>query len=198
VNTAGEPAVFLDRDGVLNELLPDPESGRGESPLRVSDVRLTPGAGASVARLRASGYRTVCVTNQPAAAKANASEFELRAIQRRVGELLALEGAHLDAQRMCLHHPEGVVAALTQACDCRKPSPGMLLDAAGALGLDLGRSWMIGDTDADVTAGRAAGCRTVLIEHPGSVHKRSGGADPDLHAADLPDAVALLLGYRVQ
>ncbi len=103
----------------------------------------------------------------------------------RVLELLAAEGVRFDASRLCLHHPDGVVAELSGPCDCRKPAPGMLLDAARALGLDLGGSWMLGDTDADVAAGRAAGCRTVLIEHPASAHKRGGGASPDLIAADL-------------
>jgi histidinol-phosphate phosphatase family protein len=189
----GRPGVFLDRDGVLNELVPDPDGGEGESPLRVAEVRLIAGAAAAVTRLRGEGYTLVCVTNQPAAAKLKASIAELQAIQRRVRDLLAGEGAQLDMWRMCLHHPDGVVPELSGPCDCRKPAPGMLLDAAAELGLDLSRSWMIGDTDADMLAGTAAGCRTVLVEHPASAHKRSRAASPDLLAADLGDAVAQLL-----
>jgi D-glycero-D-manno-heptose 1,7-bisphosphate phosphatase len=191
--STGRPAIFLDRDGVLNELVPDIDSGQGESPLRVADVRLIPGAAAAAASLRAAGYTLVCVTNQPAAAKAKASVSELEAIQLRVGELLAAEGAHLDAWRMCLHHPAGVVPELSGPCDCRKPAPGMLLDAASELGLDLSRSWLFGDTDADMLAGRAAGCRTALIEHPASVHKRLNVASYDLVAEDLADGAAQLL-----
>jgi D-glycero-D-manno-heptose 1,7-bisphosphate phosphatase len=190
------PAIFLDRDGVLNELVTDPDSGQPESPLRVADVRLIAGAAAATSALRAAGYALVCVTNQPAAAKAKTSVSELEAIQRRVGELLAAEGARLDAWRMCLHHPEGVVPELSGRCDCRKPAPGMLLDAAGELGLDLSSSWLFGDTDADMLAGRAAGCRTALIEHPASAHKRSNGANHDLLATDLADGVAQLLALR--
>ena len=191
--SAGTPAIFLDRDGVLNELVVDPNSGRGESPLRVADVRLIAGVPAATSSLRAAGYTLVCVTNQPAAAKAKASVSQLEAIQLRVGELLAAEGAQLDAWRMCLHHPAGVVPELSGPCDCRKPAPGMLLDAARELGLDLSRSWLFGDTDADMLAGRAAGCRTALIENPASVHKRSGGAKYDLLAKDLAGGVAQLL-----
>jgi D-glycero-D-manno-heptose 1,7-bisphosphate phosphatase len=191
--STGRPGVFLDRDGVLNELVPDPDGGEGESPLRVAEVRLIAGAAAAVRRLRGEGYTLVCVTNQPAAAKLKASIAELQAIQRRVRDLLAGEGAQLDMWRMCLHHPDGVVPELSGPCDCRKPAPGMLLDAAAELGLDLSRSWMIGDTDADVLAGTGAGCRTVLVEHPASAHKRSRAASPDLLAADLGDAVAQLL-----
>jgi D-glycero-D-manno-heptose 1,7-bisphosphate phosphatase len=191
--SVARPAVFLDRDGVLNELVEDPDSGQAESPLRVADVRLIPGAAVAVRSLKMAGYALVCVTNQPAAAKAKTSVSELEAIQRTVGELLAAEGARLDAWRMCLHHPEGVVSELSGLCRCRKPAPGMLLDAAAELGLALSRSWMFGDTDADMLAGRAAGCKTALIEHPSSAHKRSSGANHDLLASDLADAVAQLL-----
>jgi len=187
------PAIFLDRDGVLNELVRGAEDGQGESPLSVGDVRLIPGAAAAVAALRSAGYALVCVTNQPAAAKGQASVSTLQAIQRRVGELLAAEGAGLDAWRMCPHHPAGVVPELSGPCDCRKPAPGMLLEAAGEMGLDLSRSWLFGDTDADMLAGRAAGCRTVLVANPFSAHKRSQAADYDLLARDLADGVAQLL-----
>jgi D-glycero-D-manno-heptose 1,7-bisphosphate phosphatase len=189
--SAGRPAIFLDRDGVLNELVRDPDSGLGESPLRLADVRLIAGAPAAVSSLRARGYALVCVTNQPAAAKAKVSVATLEAIQRRVAELLAAEGAELDAWRMCVHHPQGVVGELSGSCACRKPAPGMLLDAARELDLDLSRSWIFGDTDADMLAGSAAGCRTVLIEHPASAHKRSNAAH-DLLAKDLADGVAKL------
>ena len=190
----GRPAVFLDRDGVLSELAPDPESGLPESPLRPEDVRLLPGAAAAAAALRGAGYALVGVTNQPAAAKGRVSVGQLEDVQRRVVELLAREGAELDAWRMCLHHPEGSVPELSGPCDCRKPKPGMLLDAGRVLGLDMSRSWMVGDTDADVEAGRAAGCRTLLIVHPDSAHKRAPVSAPDARAADLRDASVLIVG----
>jgi histidinol-phosphate phosphatase family protein len=116
-------------------------------------------------------------------------------VHERVIELLALEGVRLVVSLLCLHHPDGVVDELSGPCACRKPAPGMLLDAADAYGLDLGASWMLGDTDADVEAGQAAGCRTVLIEYPGSAHKRSGQTSPDLRAMDLADGVAQLLDH---
>jgi D-glycero-D-manno-heptose 1,7-bisphosphate phosphatase len=191
--SSGGAAVFLDRDGVLNELVADPESGQFESPLRTSQVRLIRGASAAAAALKAAGYALVCVTNQPAAAKAKTTLAELDAIQQRVRELLAAEGAQLDAWRMCPHHPDGVVPELSAACDCRKPAPGMLIDAARELGLELAASWLIGDTDSDVAAGAAAGCRTILIENPDSSHKRTGGSRATLLARDLEDAAAQLL-----
>ena len=189
----GRAAAFLDRDGVLNEAVADPFSGAPESPLRVEDVCLLEGAAAAAHRLAEAGYALICVSNQPAAAKGKATVAELHAVHERVTELLAREGVLLDASRLCLHHPEAVIPQLSGLCDCRKPAPGMLLDAADALAIDLGASWMLGDVDADVQAGQAAGCRTVLIEYAGSAHKRSGLASPDLYAPDLPDAVAQVL-----
>jgi D-glycero-D-manno-heptose 1,7-bisphosphate phosphatase len=187
------PAAFIDRDGVLNEGVPDPESGALESPLRVGDVRLLPGVAAALRELADAGFLLVCVTNQPAAAKGKMTVEEVHVVHGRVLELLALDGARFDASYLCPHHPSGVVAELSGPCPCRKPAPGMLLEAADALGIDLGASWMFGDTDTDVEAGAAAGCRTVLIDYPGSAHKRAGASSPSLRAASLPDAVASVL-----
>ncbi len=191
---SGRRAAFLDRDGVLNELVPDRHSGTPESPLRVEDVRLAAGAAAAVRELSEAGYALVCVSNQPAAAKGSTSIERLRSVHQRVVELLENEGARLDAFRLCLHHPEGVVPELSGPCECRKPAPGMLVGAATDLGVDLERSWMIGDTDADILAGQAAGCRTALVVCAGSAHKRTGSAVPDLLAADLAEAAHLVIG----
>jgi D-glycero-D-manno-heptose 1,7-bisphosphate phosphatase len=180
---------------VLNEASPDPVSGVPESPLSVEDVRLIPGAPAAAAALAAAGYGLVCVSNQPAAAKGKVTVARLEAVHARVVELLARAGVELVASYLCLHHPEAVVPELAGPCECRKPAPGMLLNAADTLGLDLAASWMLGDTDADMVAGQAAGCRTVLIEYPLSAHKRLGGASPDLSAVDLADAAAQLLDH---
>jgi D-glycero-D-manno-heptose 1,7-bisphosphate phosphatase len=186
-------AAFLDRDGVLNALVPDPDSGHDESPLDPGQVRLLPGAAAAARQLAAAGFALVGVSNQPAAAKGRLTRKELQAVQDRVLELLAAEGVRFEDFRLCLHHPDAVVADLRGPCECRKPAPGMLLDAAVELEIDLGASWMVGDTDADVSAGRAAGCRTVLVEEPGSAHKRNS-AVADLIARDLPGAVSAILG----
>jgi D-glycero-D-manno-heptose 1,7-bisphosphate phosphatase len=190
---SGAAAVFVDRDGVINELKLDPDSGTPESPLAVSDVVLTPGAGDALRRLQAAGRMLVGVSNQPAAAKGRISIADLLAIQARVVYLLGEQGVSFQDFRLCLHHPDGSVVELAGRCDCRKPAPGMLLDSARELGIDLARSWMIGDTDADVLAGRAAGCRTVLVEHRGSAHKRTGDGRPDAVAADLRAAVEVVL-----
>jgi len=133
-------AAFVDRDGVINELVPDPESGLPESPLHVEDVALVAGAAAALVSLAAAGWRLAGISNQPAAAKGNVSVDQLLAVQSRVLALLNEQGVHLDDFRLCLHHPQGTVPGLTTACGCRKPAPGMLLEAGRALAVDLARS----------------------------------------------------------
>ncbi len=192
---SGRAAVFLDRDGVLNEFVFDAASGMDESPLRVPDVSLIAGAAAAAARLARAGFALVCVTNQPAAAKGRASIGQLHQVHARVLELLARQGVRMDASRLCPHHPEGVVGELAGPCACRKPAAGMLLDAAAALGIDLAASWMVGDSDVDVAAGRAAGARTVLIDYPKSARKRTGSVEPDLRAADLASGAEGVLAW---
>jgi D-glycero-D-manno-heptose 1,7-bisphosphate phosphatase len=184
-------AVFLDRDGVLVDLVPDELTGTNESPYLPRDVRLLPGVPEALRALHDAGYALVGVSNQPAAAKGNVPLEQLHAVHERTVELLAAAGVALDDWRYCFHHPEGTVRALTGPCDCRKPQPGMLLAAAEELGLDLGRSWMVGDSDTDVIAGARAGCRTALVEHPGSPHRRGGELEPTRRGADLHELVSI-------
>jgi D-glycero-D-manno-heptose 1,7-bisphosphate phosphatase len=186
-------AVFLDRDGVLNVLVNDPSTGLPESPLDEASVELIDGAAQAALKLRAAGYLLVGVTNQPAAAKQTVSRDKLEAVHHEVIRQLGELGLELDAWRMCLHHPDGTDPVLSGPCDCRKPAPGMLFDAANELDIDLATSWMVGDSDSDIDAGHAAGTRTISIENPQSQHKRLYPDGADLQALDLRQAVAVLL-----
>jgi D-glycero-D-manno-heptose 1,7-bisphosphate phosphatase len=191
--SGGEAAVFLDRDGVINELVPDPVTGVPESPYRADDVRLMPGAAIALEELHDAGLTLVVTSNQPAAAKGIASAADLDAVHERVVELLGDAAGAVEDWRYCRHHPDAGDPA-QRDCDCRKPKPGMIIDAARELGLDLERSWTVGDADRDIEAGRAAGTRTVLVENPDSPHRRAGAAGEDLRAADLPSAARAILG----
>ena len=193
LRASGLPAVFVDRDGVLNHVVVDLGSGVGESPLNPEDVEIVDGAGFQIGRLRAAGWLVVCVTNQPAAAKGTIELDVLLDIHDLVCSLLARDGGMFDGQRICLHHPEGVIKELSGACGCRKPAPGMLVDAAREYGIDLSRSWMIGDTDDDVRAGRAAGVRTILVTTNETQHKRTGRDEPDVTVPDISAAVDEIL-----
>jgi D-glycero-D-manno-heptose 1,7-bisphosphate phosphatase len=189
-----EPAVFLDRDGVVVELVWDAADGSYEGPHREEDVRLLPGAADAIGRIRALDYRTVVVSNQPGVAKGKVSRDDLHAVHERVVRLLAEGGVAIDDYRYCLHHPAATDPTLALGCDCRKPKPGMLLDAARALDLDLSRSWMIGDSDVDAEAGRAAGCRTILVENPRSAHRRHEGGRASHRVSDLSEAADVVAG----
>lgn len=154
----GHKAVFLDRD---NTLIEDP--GYINHP---NQVRLLPGAAAALAQLRKLGYLLVIVSNQSGIARGIVTEEVLEKIHQRITRLLTDEGAMLDAIYYCPYHPEGVIPKYRMESDLRKPAPGMLLKAAEELDIDLGRSWMVGDSYRDIAAGKRAGCRTILIDSP--------------------------------
>ena len=148
------PAVFLDRDGTLVEEVPylhDPER-----------LALLPGAG-ELALLAAAGYALVVVTNQAGVARGLYGEAAVAAVHRRLSALLAGAGVRLDAVLYCPHHPEGTVPAYARACRDRKPGPGMLEAAARRLGLDLGASFLIGNSPTDVGAAVAAGVTPLFL-----------------------------------
>ncbi|MCP4251548.1 MAG: HAD family hydrolase [bacterium] len=179
-------AVFFDRDDTLIEdpgYINDPEL-----------VRVCPDAIAAVARLRRVGYRIVVVSNQSGVARGLITEAQLEAVNERVQSLFAGDGAALDGVYSCpyLAGPEATVEAYRRDSPLRKPAPGMLLEAARELDLDLGRSWMIGDAARDVEAGRRAGCRTILLER-GGASDDAKGARPTHTAASLTEAVQMVL-----
>jgi D-glycero-D-manno-heptose 1,7-bisphosphate phosphatase len=183
-------AVFLDRDGLINELVEDSVSGLPESPSRPDDVRLAPDAVVALRTLRGLGVPLIVISNQPNAAKGKNTLEELEAVHEGVVRLLAEAGLAIDDYRYCYHHPEGSDPELGRACSCRKPEPGLILEAAD--GLDLSRSWMIGDSDVDIEAGRAAGCRTILVEVPESAHRRRRNVRPDHRVRTFREAADII------
>ena len=159
-------ALFVDRDGVLNEMFYDQEHGVMDSPRRPDQLHLMKGAGTFLKAAKELGYLVVVVTNQPGIAKGTLTEEELEAVHKRLAELLAEEGGTWNHIYYCPHHPDGGPTkqeAYVQNCECRKPKPGMLLQAAEELNIDLSSSWMIGDGLTDIQAGIAAGCHTILF-----------------------------------
>ena len=184
-------AVFLDRDGLLNELVFYADTREWESPRVAGDLALRPGARAFVAGLKGLDLPLFLVSNQPSAAKGKTTLEDLDAVHRALQAALPA-----DAFRQafyCHHHPEAVVAELKGPCACRKPSPYFLQQAAMAHGLDLGRCWMVGDQDMDIACGRAGGCRTLLVPNPDSAAKR-GRETPDHICDDLAQALLLISG----
>ena len=153
-------AIFLDRDGTINRYV---------GFLRdIEQFELLPGAAEAIRRINASGYLAIVVTNQPVIARGEVTREQLREIHDKMETLLGREGAYVDAIYYCPHHPHrgypGEVAELKIDCDCRKPKPGLLLQAAEDYNIDLTKSWMIGDSQSDMQAGEAAGCKTALVD----------------------------------
>lgn len=125
------------------------------------------GVAEAIRKINESGYLAIVTTNQPVIARGEVSFEELEEIHNKMETLLGKEGAYLDAIYYCPHHPhkgyEGERPELKIECDCRKPKPGMLLNAAADFNIDLSQSWMVGDGENDVKAGLNAGCKTALI-----------------------------------
>jgi D-glycero-D-manno-heptose 1,7-bisphosphate phosphatase len=152
---SGRRAVFLDRDGTINvekEYLHRPE-----------DFEFIPGAPEAIRLFREAGFLVVVVTNQAGVARAYYDESAVELLHSHMAELLATEGTGVDAIYYCPHHPDFPEGDSPMECSCRKPEPGMLLQASSDLGIELSGSWMIGDKLADVEAGLAAGCRSALV-----------------------------------
>lgn len=188
--------MFLDRDGVLNELIYYQEHGIIDSPFTVSQFKLLPGVAEAIKDLRSGGYGVVLASNQPGIAKEHMDEEVFEAIRQRMKAELAEAGACLDGEYYCLHHPEAKVPGLKTDCECRKPRPGLLFQAAIDLGIDLSSSWMIGDGLTDVIAGRDAGCQTILLGRRKCefcLLMDNQGARPDAILPDLPEATRFLL-----
>lgn len=183
-------ALFLDRDGVLNELVWYESSQEWESPRTTADLTLIDGIAEPLQRFADAGWLLFIITNQPSYAKAKTTKEALLDVERAVESALPIARGYV-----CFHHPRAVVDELRVACECRKPGAQSLREAAREFGVDLARSWLIGDQDSDLEAGRAAGCRVALIEHPRSAHKR-GRVEADLKVRDLRELAEALLRER--
>jgi D-glycero-D-manno-heptose 1,7-bisphosphate phosphatase len=178
-------AVFLDRD---NTLIEDP--GYISDP---KQVKLLPGAAASLAQLRKMDFKTIVVSNQSGVARGLFTEEALAQIHHQLEKLLADEGAYLDAIYYCPFHPDGTVAKYKMESPLRKPAPGMLLKAAQEHGIDLSESWMIGDSYRDIEAGKRAGCKTILINNPVKpVMKNFLDPESDRQAVNIREAINII------
>ena len=189
-------AIFLDRDGVINELVYHEEQGIIDSPFSVEQFKLLPGVGEAIKQFHDMGVEVILISNQPGMAKGHMSEETFAKIRKKMKNDLAKEGAFLDGEYYCLHHPDAKVERLKANCECRKPKPGLILQAAQDMNIDLYQSWMIGDGLTDIQAGKQAGCRTILLGRMKCelCHRMDAeDAIPDFIASNLKDAVLFIL-----
>jgi D-glycero-D-manno-heptose 1,7-bisphosphate phosphatase len=174
----GGGAIFLDRDGVLNAAVV--RDGAPYPPADAEEVEVLPGVQEACTRLREAGFELIVVTNQPDVARGTQT---LEAVDR-INDVLRA-ALSLDEIVVCPHDD-------VDSCDCRKPKPGMLLDAAGRREIDLAASFMVGDRWRDVEAGRRAGCRTVFVDRGYD----EPSAEPDVTVSDLAEAAVWILEMR--
>lgn len=154
-----QKAIFLDRDGTINKYVGFLD--------HIEQFELLSGVSEAIRKINQSGYLAVVVTNQPVIARGEVTYTELQEIHNKMETILGKDGAYLDGIYFCPHHPDkgfkGEVKELKINCNCRKPNPGLLLQAASDFNINLEQSWMIGDGKNDIQAGKNAGCKTVLI-----------------------------------
>lgn len=181
--------IFLDRDGVINK-----EVGHLKD---VNEFELLPGVALSIARVNRLGILVVVVTNQPVISRGDITEVELRKIHNKMDTLLGAEGAYIDRLYYCPHHPdsgfENEILDLKYKCECRKPNTGMLLKAEYDLNISIKKSWMVGDSTADIKFANNFGLRSVMVNtgHSGGDNKYS--VVPDFVVTDLSQAINLIL-----
>jgi D-glycero-D-manno-heptose 1,7-bisphosphate phosphatase len=194
-------AVFVDRDGVLNDLVCDETEGRSSSPVSARQLRVFPFVAESVKKLKDMGYLVIVISNQPGVAKRQFTRAELRRMNAKIRRELASKGTSLDGEYYCLHSPDGLVKELRVSCDCRKPKPGLLLKAAKEKDIDLARSYFVGDGLIDVEAGRRVGCKTILVGHMTTFLSKmmeEWNATPDYMTHTLKDVPALISRLQSQ
>jgi D-glycero-D-manno-heptose 1,7-bisphosphate phosphatase len=190
-------AIFLDRDGVL-------VNDRGFL-LHSDQICLLEGVPAALVQLKAAGWFLAVVSNQAVVARGLIDEAELARLNDAILDRIEQAGGpRLDAVYCCPHHPEATLPEYRVACQCRKPRPGMMIAAAAEHGLDLPGSFLIGDRETDIAAGRAAGCRTVLVtcgRHDSppivTVDPLDPGCRPDYTCADLQAATEWILKQQM-
>ncbi|MBI5554279.1 MAG: HAD family hydrolase [Elusimicrobia bacterium] len=179
MNTRRRRAVFLDRDGVLNRALV--KEGQPYPPLAVEEVEILPGVARAIKKLKDAEFLIICVTNQPDVARGTQQRQIVEAIHRYLLNLLSL-----DEIMVCYHDDP-------DQCQCRKPLPGMLWEAANKFLIDLNKSIMVGDRWRDIEAGQRAGCATVLIDNH---YPEKEGTQPDVRFSSLLEAVDWILSYN--
>ncbi len=178
------PAVFLDRDGTLTH--------PRHYPARPEELILYSGITAGLRTLAECGFQLVIVTNQAGIARGYFNEQDLALMHRHLRAELAREGVEIAGIYFCPHHVDGVIPELAIACDCRKPQPGMLLQAVADLDLDLPNSWMVGDILDDIEAGKRAGCHTVLVDLGTETLPAAPPRQPDWVAHDTIHALGII------
>jgi len=188
-------AVFLDRDGVINQIVYHQDIGILDTPFHPSQFKLLPGVEKALRKINRLGLKTILVSNQPGVAKKRMSLENFYKIDQKMRKELAKKKVFLDAVYYCLHHPQGGDKRFKKICNCRKPEPGLILKASKELKVDPKNSYLVGDSLTDIQAGKYAGCITFLLgNHKCDLCKlmEEKNTRPDFIVKDLYQAVKLI------
>jgi D-glycero-D-manno-heptose 1,7-bisphosphate phosphatase len=172
-------AVFFDKDGTLIEDVP--------YNVNLELIKLREGASEALALLKKADFKLFVVSNQSGVARGYFEEKDLQVVWQKLNELTGVE---FDGFYYCPHYPNGKIEAYSFACGCRKPQPGMILEAAEQHGIDLAKSWFVGDTRSDVEAGKHAGCQTIFLEIENTL---DGSIKPDFTVKTLLEAAQIII-----
>jgi len=187
-----KPAVFLDRDGVINELIYNPSSGEHEPPHDPADFRFLPNALDALEMLGKNDFLLFIISNQPDYAKGKTTLENIRAVHETMHGQLAERCIVFTEYYYCYHHPNGTVPEYTKQCTCRKPGTFFIEEAVRTHHVDIARSWLIGDRDSDILAGEKAGIKTILVEYEVSKQYR-GTSSPSHNAKNLSEAAKIIV-----
>lgn len=191
-------AVFLDRDGVVNELVYFPEQGIVDNPLNASQVKLVFGIDQLIKVSKKLGYLNIVISNQPTIGLNKLKNIDFKKVDIKIKYLLKKSGANIDAWYYCFHHPFAKLEKYKKTCSCRKPKTGLFKEAANDFNIALTNSWIIGDGVDDIKAGKKAGCKTILMANINSsenlriIEKQLGNIKPDFLIKKLPEAIEIL------
>jgi histidinol-phosphate phosphatase family protein len=178
-------AVFLDRDGVINEMVYNSEFGTVDSPLNPNEFKLLPRVAEAIAKLNRLNFKVIVISNQPAIAKGKTTQANLNAVNQKMVDLLGEKAAWIDRAYYCYHRKEDM-------CKCRKPNIGLVLEAQKDFDVDLSKSYVVGDSLTDIQTGKRAGCKSIML---GTLkcdlckYMDATGVKPDLIVPDLYEAV---------
>lgn len=198
-----QKAVFFDRDGVLLSLVYDTEQTIIRTPISPREVKIMPYAANLLKTTKKLGYKNVVISNQPDIGLERITHTMFQKIQNVIEAQFAKNGIVIDDYYYCFHHPFATFPSYKKICDCRKPKPGLLQDAAKKHAIDLTKSWMIGDGVNDMRAGHTVGCKTILIANlPESgylslLEKNLKGIKPDYIVKNLKEIPNILHKKRV-
>jgi D-glycero-D-manno-heptose 1,7-bisphosphate phosphatase len=171
-------AVFLDREGVITELVLNPRTGEYEPPHDPLDLKIYPEVIETLRVIQSAGFELFLISNQPDYAKGKTSLKNLQSVHLKLDEILIDMGIYFRQYFYCYHHPHGIIPSHSYDCECRKPKPFFLFYASRQYDINLNQSWMIGDRNSDIECGKNAGTKTILIQNP-HTQKNLRDSNPD-------------------